>query len=121
MTPAEELLRCRPYIEAALEYSEGTHEFSDIVDGIVEGRMQFWPAEKSALVTEIVIYPRKKVLHVFLGGGDMDEIKGMYDAVQSWGAHMGCTAMTVTGRPGWVRALRDLGFRPSHQTVIKEF
>ena len=34
-----ELNRCRPWIEAALEYSGGTHYFEDIVEGIVSGRI----------------------------------------------------------------------------------
>ena len=34
-----ELERCRPWIEAALEYSGGTHSFEDIALGIKEARM----------------------------------------------------------------------------------
>ena len=32
MLLSDELERCRPWIEAALEYCGGTHEFEDIVD-----------------------------------------------------------------------------------------
>ena len=55
------------WIEAALEYSGGTHVYQDIVDAIGEGRMQLWLGERGCAVTEIVVFPRKKVLHVFLG------------------------------------------------------
>jgi hypothetical protein len=44
MTFEGELERCRPWIEAAMEYSGGTHEFEDIVQALIDGRMQFWPA-----------------------------------------------------------------------------
>ena len=57
--------RCRPWIEAALEYSGGTHTFEDISEGIQDGRMQLWPATRGCIVTEIVVYPRKKYLNVF--------------------------------------------------------
>ena len=57
----EEILRCRKWIEDALEYSGGTHDFDDIVRGIYEQRMQLWPSEKGCIVTELVVYPKKKV------------------------------------------------------------
>ena len=44
-----EIERCRPWIEAALKYTGGTHEFEDIVDGIRSSRMQLWPSERGAL------------------------------------------------------------------------
>ena len=69
-----ELERCRPWIEAALQYTGGTHEFEDIVDGIRSSRMQLWPSKRGCIVTEIVIYPRKKVLNLFLAGGELDQI-----------------------------------------------
>ena len=64
----EEFTRCRSYIEAALEYSGGTHDIIDIYEGIYEGTMQLWPREKSCLVTEIIVYPKKKGPKIFLGG-----------------------------------------------------
>ena len=63
----EEFLRCKKYIEAALEYSGGTHDIVDIYEGLYKGSMQLWPNKNSCLVTEIITYPKKKVLNVFLG------------------------------------------------------
>ena len=56
-----EIERCRPWIEAALEYSGGTHSFEDIVDGIQSSRMQLWPSPRGCIVTEIVIYQEKSI------------------------------------------------------------
>jgi hypothetical protein len=107
-----ELERCRPWIEAALEYSGGTHTFDDVVDGITSGRMQLWPAPRGCAVTEIVLHPRKKVLHVFLAGGDMDQILDMIDSAAAWGRTQDCTALTLAGRLGWQRVLDKHGFTP---------
>ena len=107
-----ELERCRPWIEAALEYSGGTHTFDDVVDGITSGRMQLWPAPRGCATTEIVLYPRKKVLHVFLAGGDMDQILDMIDSAAAWGRTQDCTALTLAGRLGWQRVLDKHGFTP---------
>ena len=115
-----ELLRCKPWIEAALGYSGGTHTFKDIVDGISSGRLQLWPADNSCLVTEIVAYPQKKVLNVFLGGGELEEIAGMHTDVIAWAKAQGCEALTVSGRKGWERALKRHGWKPLHVTLTKE-
>ena len=107
-----ELERCRGWIESALEYGGGTHYYEDIVESIVSGKMQLWPAKDSCLVTEITVFPRKKVLHVFLGGGDLDEIIGMHESVVQWAKAQGCESLTLSGRKGWTRALEDLDWKP---------
>ena len=65
----DEIIRCREYIENALAYSGDTHNFDDVMLGILLGNFQFWPTDNSCMVTEIINYPRKKVFHVFLAGG----------------------------------------------------
>ena len=52
-TQVNELERCRPWIEAALEYSGGTHKFEDVAKGIVEGNMQLWPTPRGALLLKL--------------------------------------------------------------------
>jgi len=116
-----EIVRCRPWIEAALEYSGGTHDFIDIAEGLYKGTMQLWPAEKGCIVTEIVVYPRKKVVNVFLGGGDLEQILDMHEDVIEWGKLQGCSALTMTGRFGWKKPLAKHGWEPLHSSYVKEF
>ena len=67
----EEMERCREWIEAALEHGGGTHDFDDIYEAVSSGYMQFWPADDACAVTEVITYPKKKVLHIFLAGGTL--------------------------------------------------
>lgn len=113
--------KIQQWLEAALEYSGGTHTYDDVISGIVNGRMQLWPAERGCAVTEIVVYPRKKVLHVFLAGGEMDQILDMINSAVEWGKGQGCTGMTVAGRPGWARVLGKYGYKPVMTVLEKEF
>jgi len=116
-----ELERCRGWIEAALEYGGGTHYYEDVVESIVSGKMQLWPAKDSCLVTEITVFPRKKVLHVFLGGGDLDEIIGMHSSVVQWAKAQGCESLTMTGRKGWAKPLKDNGWESQLVLYEKRF
>lgn len=102
--------RCRPWLEAALEYGLGCHTIDDVQAGIEAGKFQLWPGEKCAAVTEVQEFPRAKFFNVFLAGGDLDEIRNMVPWFQSFGRHMGCTKLTATGREGWARALRSQGW-----------
>ena len=116
-----EISRCRKWIEAALEYSGGTHDFEDIVAGLHRGVLQLWPTPRGCIVTEIVLYPQKKVLNVFLGGGELDQILDMHDNVISWAKAQGCSALSMSGRPGWKKPLKKHGWQSQHVSYVKEF
>jgi hypothetical protein len=115
-----EIDRCRPWIEAALQYSGGTHTFDDVADMIATGRLQLWPAMHGCLVTEIVDYPQKRVFNVFLAGGTLAQLFDMDPDVVTWARAMGCTAATLHGRRGWTRALTELGWRETLTTMEKD-
>ena len=116
-----DLERCRPWIEAALVYTGGTHAWEDVVNSIGTGQMQLWAADRGCIVTEIVIYPRKKVLNIFLAGGDLDQILDMDNDVKRWAEHHGCTAATMMGRMGWKKPLAALDWKLQHGCFLKEF
>ena len=115
-----EILRCRPWIEAALEYSHGTHEFIDVVDAILSGKMQLWSNEHGCAVTEVIDYPRKRMLHVFLAGGSKEAISDLSEPALKWAKDIGCSDLTLTGRKGWTKALKNDGWTTSHVMMIKE-
>lgn len=111
----------RELIQAALDHGGNTHSFEDVVDRVATGRAQLWPAPRGVAITEIISYPRKKVLHVWLASGDMDQLLDMIDSAQQWGRTQGCTSLTVSGRLGWQRVLNRHGFKPVLVTLEREF
>jgi hypothetical protein len=80
-----EAARLRVHLEAALEYAGGTHTLDDVIEQVYAGHMQFWPGVRSAIVTQIVEHPRKKVLVFFLAGGDGTTA---VDAHQRWATRL---------------------------------
>lgn len=121
MSDLEHLVRLRQHVEAALEYSGGTHNFDDIVEMVQENKLQVWPASESIVLTEIIIYPRLKNLHYFLAGGDLIELSRMRPMIESWGKSLGCTRVTLAGRKGWARTfLQDEGYRPQWSVMAKD-
>lgn len=117
----DELERCRPWISAALAYAGGTHAFEDVAEAIAEGRMQLWPAPRGCLVTEIILFPRRTALNVFLAGGEMGQLFEMHDDLVAWAKAQGCeTLMMAGGRKGWGRVLKRLGLRFASVSMQKD-
>ena len=121
MSDQEQLERLRHHVEAALEYSGGTHNFDDVAEMVEQNRLQLWPAKDSVVLTEIIVYPQLKNLHYFLAGGDLDELSRMRPLIESWGKSIGCTRVTLAGRRGWAKTfLKDEGYSPKWTVLAKE-
>ena len=114
----DEFTRCRPWLEAALSYCGGTHVIEDVKAGIDAGDLTLVPLQDSALLLEVVEHPRKKVLNVFLAGGDLDELRAMDPWLVRVANGIGAE-LRLTGRKGWGRALGDLGWREQHVTLVR--
>lgn len=121
MMVQEELIRCQDWIQDALDVGQNTHDFKDIVDGVLSGHMQLWAGEEGCAITEIVVYPNKKVLHVFLAAGKLEQITKMHKDAVEWGKTQGCDGMTLSGRPGWKKILKKEGWEQQQIVLSKEF
>lgn len=74
-----------------------------------------------ALVTEILDYPKKRVLSLaFLGGIDMPRWADCIKDLELWAKDAGCHQVEIPGRHGWERVFRALGYRPITYTCARE-
>ena len=122
--------RARPFIEDALEYADGTHTVEDVLDGILRGSLQLWIGERCAAVSEVLSYPRKRALNMFLAGGDLRELQGLVPGVEAFARARGCSTVMATARltagaqrrlpklVAWVAAFA--GYVPGHILCTKE-
>ena len=101
---AKQWVRCAPYLEAALD---GTFSLGDVLTAIKDGRARFWPLERSAVVTEILRYPKRRVLRIWLAGGELDELRRFLPAADNYARYEGCDRIEIDGRRGWARELKD--------------
>ena len=106
MTLASEWERCRPWIEAALAHG-ATDSIADIERDIEQGRSFLLAGANSAMVCKVI---ETRSLHVYLAGGDLQELKSGDPALIELAKQFECGNITIMGRNGWSRALRDLGY-----------
>ena len=119
--PINQIERCRPWIEAALKRSGGHNTWDEVLEGINSGKMQLWPAPEGCIITEIMVYPNTKALHVFLAGGHLEQILHMTKDVTQWAKLQGCSFASFDGRFGWQKPLEKLGWKPHSITMHLEF
>jgi len=125
MSMQDELLKCRKWIQSALDKGGDTHDLIDIGEGVQSGHMQLWSGERGCAITEILVYPNKKILHVFLAGGDnghgIEQITDMHDSAVTFAKENGCEGMTISGRAGWKKILATRGWKQQLVTLAKEW
>lgn len=98
-----------PLLKPALD---NTYDIMDIEKGLQENRFQLfisWNNKvESAVVTEIAVYPRAKVLRYFLAGGtNLDNwLEKIQQVIEKFAKNNNCTQVEVAGRKGWVKKLK---------------
>lgn len=103
------------HAQAACEY----HPFMDALDLarlIMKGHARLFVSFENGSVQgfaamEVVQYPRRKVANVLAAGGDRGflsvAILDMLPILKQWGREQGADTFAISGRPGWLKALRN--------------
>lgn len=99
--------------DKALALGGHTHTRQDIAEGVASGRFQYWGDDECCLVTEIIEYPRKRVLHLFIAAGNLNRLLEQYlPAVKQFAKDNGCSALTSVSRKGFLKRFPAYGFKP---------
>jgi len=75
--------------------------------------MQLWVAVEqrqviAAMVTQIIPYPRKKVLRIIaIGGSGMERWISFLPKVEQFARNLECDSLEAWGRKGWKKILTD--------------
>lgn len=107
----------RDHIQAAIAKTDGKWSLED-VEARVENRTAcLFTTEQSAAVVWVDEYPQRRALTVAFGGGSLDDILSHVPAIKEYARQLDCGQVDVYGRPGWVKALKKLGFRQTSVTM----
>lgn len=115
----------QPQLERMAAGSGGRFIAQDIDDAIFDGKMHAWlaldaeaeadPAVRAMLVTEIIAYPRLKVLRlVGLVGEDMRTWLPLWPEVEGWARTQQCKRVEALHPPAYSRLLGRIGWSEWH-------
>lgn len=112
--------RCRGWLDDALKSSRlRTHDLDHVWSALVSGECQLWPKMNSVALTQIQNYPTgKRVMCIWLAGGDVRELKATHVAIENFARAGGCEAILITGRRGWMKSLG--GYHEDATSIVKE-
>jgi hypothetical protein len=107
-----------PYMEKAAEYTYGRYTSDDIYDSLKEYDHQLWVAFdggkiKGAVVTNIITYPKRKILCMsFCGGVGLKDWKDpMLELLKKFAKDVGCDGIEATARRGWAKVFENDGYK----------
>ncbi|MCG9916027.1 MAG: hypothetical protein MH112_06655 [Phenylobacterium sp.] len=107
---------CRAWLLPALRPQDGDE--AALRADLIAGRAQLWAGEAGAVVTQCIENAEGRSLHIWLAGGQLETILALRPGVEAWARGLGCTAITIEGRPGWTRVLRAHGYQ-RHGEILR--
>ena len=113
-----------PLIEKALRHAEGELIPDDIKKHLDSANLRLWVALKdkdviAAMVTEIIKYPRKKIVRVItLAGKDMSLWYDFLPMLEGYAIRHGCSSLEAWTRKGTTRKLKD--WKHSYDIITKD-
>ena len=113
-----------PLIEKALQHAEGELVPGDIKKHLDKGDRRLWVALEgketiAAMVTELIQYPRKKIVRVItLAGKNMDMWYDFLPMIEGYAIRNGCSSLEAWSRNGMARKLKD--WKHSYDIITKD-
>ena len=113
-----------PLIEKALQHAEGELVPDDIKKHLDKNDLRLWIALEgketiAAMVTEIIQYPRKKIVRVItLAGKNMDMWYDFLPMIEGYAIRNGCSSLEAWSRKGMARKLKD--WKHSYDIITKD-
>ena len=117
------------YLDRLVPTTNGRYSKVDILHDMLTARESLWVivAEDDKtiigiILTEITIYPRKRMLSIQYAAGDqLDEwMEEALRTLENWAVDNDCTGMEITGRRGWVKKLKLHKWEEEFVVVKKE-
>lgn len=111
-----------PLIAKALKYADGELTVWDVKKLVQEGLMQLWigydgDEAETVMVTEISLFPAKKVVRVVALAGRIAPYLHVWELVKEWAVMNGAVEIEAWCRPAMTRLLRRYGFTKRYEVV----
>lgn len=113
--------KARDHLMRAVEVADGRMTEVELYDRLAKNAQTLWLVLNddgdcvAAATTRVEQYPEHRYLRVeTIGGSEFDNwYHDLHDAFIVWAKAQNCEGMELTGRSGWVRKLKSLGWEQS--------
>lgn len=116
-----------PMLQPCIEMLNGEFNLDDVWLRLHSCDWQLWVVVEGsiskfygAVVTEVILYPRKKVLRILLlGGEEFAKWLDLFKYIEDWAVGQGCSGAEAWCRPGMSKHMKTLGFVPKLTVQLK--
>ena len=91
--------------DALLAREGGLYTFADIMDAINRGEMQSFAHDDTWVITQVLTYPRRKVLNIAYVVGKIDEAYRLEPEIVAYAKSVGADMLQATARLGWKKRM----------------
>jgi hypothetical protein len=105
------LMKWEKQINRALKVAQNTYSFDDIAADVMNGKLELWDFGDCFTLTTINMFPQYKTFHFFIAGGNMESMFAKVSFFKEVARERGCAKLTLTGRDGWERAGKAVGWK----------
>jgi len=95
----------------ALDRMGGVYTVSDILDALAAGKMQSFADGDSWAITQIVDYPRARMMDVLVALGDLRACRRLHDRILQYARDHDIAIVQAYGRRGWMGEARSHGWK----------
>jgi hypothetical protein len=94
-----------------LDRMGAVYTVQDILAAIASGRMQSFAEGESWAITQVVNFPRARMLEVLAAIGDLEQCRKLHDRILQYAADNGIALIQAYGRRGWIRDAESRGWK----------
>jgi hypothetical protein len=102
----------------ALDRQGGLWSLTDILERIAGGTMQSFVRNQSWAVTQISVFPRRRILEIVAVVGDLGDCRILHDEIIAFADKMDVDLVAAYGRLGWVPDARRNGWKIKTQSYL---
>lgn len=114
------LLKWQDHIEKSMARVNNMYSFNDVVMSVLQQQRHFYEFEDCYIIMEFCVFPQWNAYHCFCAGGTTEAILRAEPRIREVAEQLGCKYMSISGRTGWSRRLKDHGWKHKMSTLYKE-
>lgn len=117
----------KAYLQQAIDRNQGEFTLDDVHLGLITGFMTLWIAYDkkgkilAAAVCEMRDFAKRKICYLLLMAGDgFDDWSWAINSIEDWALQNGADAVAAYTRRGFVKPMKDYGYREVYTVIQKE-
>ncbi len=102
----------------ALDYQGGLYTLEDIRERLRDGRMQSWSHGNSVAITQISVFPQRRLLDIIVAVGDLGDCRILHGKILKFANEMNVDLVAAYGRRGWARDAERNGWKIKTESYL---